>query len=318
LLNNQKNTKGADMTIDFKSPESLLAMTWQRKRIRYWAVAVTVIVALLGVSAIFPELGKTLHITDKLGAQTIAIIFFAAMFCEFVDSSLGMGYGTTLTPMLLLAGFQPLQVVPCVLLSELATGLTAGIMHHRDGNVDLRNDRQARETLLMLSLLSGLGAAGAVMLAIKVPKVWLNGIIAVIIVSVGIVILATIRRQFQYRKRHMVLVGTIAAFNKGLSGGGYGPLTTAGQVVSGLSSKQAVAITSLAESITCAVGLTAYLILQNGALDLSLAIPMSVGALLSVPLATMTVRLFPEKFMRASVGITTCILGMITLAKALS
>lgn len=65
---------------------------------------------------------------------------------------------------------------------------------------------------------TALGAAGAVMLAINVPKTWLNGIIAVIIVSVGIVILATIRKQFQYRKRHMVLDGNIAACNKGLSG----------------------------------------------------------------------------------------------------
>jgi uncharacterized membrane protein YfcA len=55
----------------------------------------------------------------------------------------------------------------------------------------------------------------------------------------------------------------VAAFNKGLSGGGYGPLVTAGQVVSGLPPKHAVAISSVAESFTCVVGLAAYLALRD-------------------------------------------------------
>src|SRR6056297_350792 len=50
----------------------------------------------------------------------IILIAFAA---EYTDSTLGMGYGTSLTPILLLLGFSPLEVVPAVLLSELVTGL---------------------------------------------------------------------------------------------------------------------------------------------------------------------------------------------------
>ncbi len=41
---------------------------------------------------------------------------------EHVDSSTGMGYGTTLRPMLLLLGFGPQQIVPAVLLQELISG----------------------------------------------------------------------------------------------------------------------------------------------------------------------------------------------------
>ena len=43
-----------------------------------------------------------------------------AFVCEFVDSTLGMGYGTSLTPILLLMGFEPLQVVPAVPFSIIA------------------------------------------------------------------------------------------------------------------------------------------------------------------------------------------------------
>ncbi len=49
---------------------------------------------------------------------SLTIILFA-FICEYVDSSLGMGYGTTLTPLLLIMGYNPLQIVPAVLLSEL-------------------------------------------------------------------------------------------------------------------------------------------------------------------------------------------------------
>ncbi|GAI88319.1 unnamed protein product, partial [marine sediment metagenome] len=47
---------------------------------------------------------------------TLSII---ALLCEYVDSTLGMGYGTALTPVLLLFGFTPMQIIPAVLLSEL-------------------------------------------------------------------------------------------------------------------------------------------------------------------------------------------------------
>ncbi|NQT39230.1 MAG: sulfite exporter TauE/SafE family protein, partial [Planctomycetes bacterium] len=228
----------------------------------------------------------------------------------------GMGYGTTLTPLLLLAGFEPLQIVPCVLLSEFVSGTIAGLMHHRDGNVDFLRDRQARGTVVWLSTLSVVGAVAAVTLALRLPKFWLTAIIAIIILSVGIETLATVRRRLRYRRGHIIAVGAVAAFNKGLSGGGYGPLVTAGQIVSGVPAKSAVAITSIAEAVTCIVGLLAYVVIRGG-LDFALAVPLTAGAVLSVPMATLTVRRLPESLMRYSVGVVTCLLGILTFAKLL-
>jgi len=37
------------------------------------------------------------------------ILFSIAFLCEYTDSTLGMGYGTTMTPILLLMGFEPLD-----------------------------------------------------------------------------------------------------------------------------------------------------------------------------------------------------------------
>jgi uncharacterized membrane protein YfcA len=288
----------------------------RRRRIRVWAIIVIAAVIVLGTQAAIPEWRLWPIVSDRIRPAVMLCVFLTAMACEYIDSTLGMGYGTTLTPLLLLAGFDPLQVVPCVLLSEAVTGLGAGVMHHRDGNADFLRDRRTRSTTILLSALSAVGAVAAVTLALRVPKFWLKAIIAVIVLSVGLITLATFRRRLAYRPGHLVALGAVAAFNKGLSGGGYGPLVTAGQVVSGMSPKQAVAITSVAESWTCVIGLAAYVVLHGG-LDWSLATPLTLGATLSVPIATLTVRHMREAALRCSVGIVTCTLGMAALAQVL-
>jgi hypothetical protein len=249
-----------------------------------------------------------------LSAGVMLAVFLAALTCEYMDSSLGMGYGTTLTPLLLLAGFEPLQIVPAVLVSELMTGAAAGWMHHRDGNVDFLRDARARRTVLHLTALSAGGAIAAVFVAVSVSKFVLGLFITAIVLAMGVIVLLTRHRQVKYRAGSILAVGAVAAFNKGLSGGGYGPLVTAGQVVSGLPAKHAVAITSVAESLTCAIGVAAYLA-AGQAIDWALAVPLVAGAALSVPMATATVRRTPEHTVRGLVGITTCLLGCVALWK---
>jgi uncharacterized membrane protein YfcA len=73
-----------------------------------------------------------------MGIELFLPIILLAFTCELVDSTLGMGYGTTLTPLLLLLGHEPAEIVPAVLLSEFVTGVLAGLFHHEFGNVDLR------------------------------------------------------------------------------------------------------------------------------------------------------------------------------------
>lgn len=288
-----------------------------RRRLRIWGIAVTAITVMLLTASVIPAASQWFtHGAIGFSPLVLLGIFFAALICEYVDSSLGMGYGTALTPLLLFCGFAPLDIVPCILLSEFLTGLSAGLLHHHDGNIDLLRDRRVRSTAILLGALSGIGAVAAVFVALAISKFWLTASIGTIILVMGLLILITLRRPFRYRPGHLIGVGAVAAFNKGLSGGGYGPLVTAGQVVAGISPKQAVGITSLAESATCLVGLVMYFCLHNS-LDWSLALPLTTGALLSVPIATLSVRWLPEQVMRSAVGVGTIFLGVLTLFKLL-
>jgi len=286
------------------------------RRFRMWLATLATVSALLLLNALLPQSTGTGGDWTTVLPRAAILVFLVALTCEYVDSALGMGYGTTLTPLLLLAGFAPLDIVPAILLSEALTGAAAGLLHQRDGNVNFMRDARARRTALLLIALSTIGAIAAATLAVKVSKEMLTLFIATIIIAMGVVILATLNRPFRYRPSGIVAIGAVAAFNKGLSGGGYGPLVTAGQVVSGLPPKNAVAITSVAESFTCVVGLATYLALGRQ-INWGLTLPLVAGALLSVPMATLTIRRMPEKGLRVVVGVVTLALGALALSAAL-
>ena len=288
--------------------------SWLKLRRTRWSATLAGMVVLLLIAQ---HLNPGTSIAPGLTPLAILAVFIAALACEFMDSSLGMGYGTTLTPLLMLAGFAPLEIVPAVLFSELLTGLAATAMHQRDGNVDFFNNTQAKKTALFLVSLSSIGGILAVWMAINLSRFWLSLFITLIILSMGIIILLTRSRKIPYRQGGIMAVGAIAAFNKSLSGGGYGPLVTAGQVVSGLPAKHAVAITSAAETFTCLIGLLAYLAAGKN-IAWELALPLALGALLSVPLATLTVQRTSEARLRGAVGLVTVLLGFAALAKLIA
>ena len=238
-----------------------------------------------------------------------------ALVCEYVDSTLGMGYGTTLTPILLLMGYEPAQIVPSVLLSEFLTGILAGVLHHELGNVNLKPGSRPFKVAMALAACSVVGTLVAVNIAVNVPTWMLKTYIGVLVLAMGISILLTIGRTFGFSWKKVVGLGLLAAFNKGLSGGGYGPLVCGGQVLAGMDEKEAIGITSLAEGLVCIVGVLAYYLTGNGGVDWGLAPSLILGAVVSVPFAALTVSKIPLRHMRWVIGIAVTVLGLFTLGK---
>ena len=243
---------------------------------------------------------------------TIALL---ALACEYVDSTLGMGYGTTLTPLLLLIGYEPAQIVPSVLLSEFLTGILAGVLHHEVGNVSFKRGSRALKVALVLAACSVVGTLIAVVIAVNVPKWAIKTYIGVLVLVMGIGILATMGKTFAFSWKKVVGLGLVAAFNKGISGGGYGPLVTGGQILAGVDEKGAIGITSLAEGLVCIVGVVMYLLTGNGGVDWGLAPSLVLGAVLSVPFAAFTVKKIPMRKMRWAIGSAVTVLGLFTLGK---
>jgi uncharacterized membrane protein YfcA len=257
---------------------------------------------------------------------------FFAFVCEYVDSSLGMGYGTTLTPLLLLIGFRPLQVVPAILFSEFVTGILAAVFHQKFGNVSFdfgKDDKIVSRRLRFLGylprsedakvsyilvILGVLGVVSAVFFSLNAPKIVLKLYIGLMIFFIGVYILFKINRPSSFNWKGFSLIAVLSGFNKGVSGGGYGPLVTGGQVVTGRGAKNSVGSTSLAEGIICLVGFILYLLLK-GNIEWNLALPLFIGAILSTPLSAITVKKIQERKMKLIIGWVTILLGIVTLIK---
>lgn len=281
----------------------------------------------------------------ELTLQMILVIIGIAFLCEYMDSTLGMGYGTTMTPVLMLFGFTPLQIVPCVLLSELFTGMLSGAMHHREGNVNFHfkvlNFQRIKDSLslpepiapdvhtygiqvskhlkvvLLLLTATILGSSSAVYTAKLLPKQWTSLYISVMVISMGILILACFNRQFKYSWKKIMGLGLLASFNKGLTGGGYGPLVVSGQMLSGVEGKNAIGITSLAEGITCAIGVSIYYFTAKDGIDWRLAPIIITGAVCSIPFSVKSVKIMHPKLLKGLIAALTIILGVVTLLKTL-
>ncbi|MFC2170157.1 sulfite exporter TauE/SafE family protein [Acidobacteriota bacterium] len=243
------------------------------------------------------------------------LIIILAFICEYIDSSLGMGYGTTLAPLLLIMGYHPLQIVPAILLSELFTGLSAAFFHHRFKNANFKIGTMDLKIALVMAGCSIFGTLAAVFIAINLPMYYVKLYIGVLVFTMGVFILLTLKRKYKFSWRKMVSLGLLAAFNKGISGGGYGPLVTSGQILSGVKSKNAIGITSFAEGLTCLVGVITYLIYTDHIIEWNLAPSLVLGAILSVPIGAYTVKKFKSGRLRLIVGIATSILGLVTLGK---
>jgi len=268
-------------------------------------------------------------------------IILLAFFCEYIDSTLGMGYGTTLTPVLLLFGFEPLTIIPAVLLSELLSGLLASFCHHKEGNVDLKPKSadifkiskmlsplgyvetfkkdvpKHLKIAILLSACSVVGTIAAVFVAVNIPKFYLKLYIGILVLTMGLIMVICLKKEFKFSWFKVSILGIIASFNKGMSGGGYGPIVTGGQILSGVRPKSAVGITSLAEGITCLVGIITYFLVKGSHIDWKLAPWIIIGAIFSVPLSAKSVKLISTDKLKMAIAVLTISLGSFTILKTL-
>ena len=242
------------------------------------------------------------------------LLVVLAFVLEVIDASLGMGYGTILTPVLLMMGYEPLRVVPAVIASQLIGDFLAAFFHHQFKNVDLSRGSEDLRVGLTLAGLGLVGSVASVLFALKLSKFALNLYIGTLVGVVGITVLITREKETDFSWLRLLFLGSIASFNKGLSGGGYGPIVTAGQILTGVNVAAAIAITSVAEGVTCIAAALTYIV-AGKPIGLELAIPLAIGVALSTPVAAYIVSKFDSKKLKLVIGVSTILLGAVTIFK---
>lgn len=249
--------------------------------------------------------------------ELILFLFALALIMEIIDSGLGMGYGTVLSPLLIILGFGSLSIVPCILASQALGGLLASIFHNRFKNAELGycKTKPVSTDLKIVAVITCLGVLAtifAVFVAVSIPKWALNGYIGIVVLAMGIVLLSKAAFKFSWKK--MLSVGILASFNKGLSGGGFGPVATGGQLISGQKNKNAIGCTTLAEVPICITGFLVYVWLK-GIPDLSLLLPLLAGAIVAAPIGALVTKRIDSNKLRFLLGLTITVLGIWTIVK---
>ena len=89
--------------------------------------------------------------------EAFLLLAFLAFVCEWIDASLGMGYGTILSPVLILFGLPPLLIVPSILLTQAIGGFSASIFHHKYHNVAFNINSKAKNPFYALKRLKEKG-----------------------------------------------------------------------------------------------------------------------------------------------------------------
>ena len=243
------------------------------------------------------------------------LLFLAvlAFLCELIDTSIGGGYGTILVPLSLSMGINPLYMIPAVLFSEICTGFLGGWFHHRFKNVDLK-------IVGVDAIVGFFGISFGVLTGISVPSIILRVWIALIVLGCGVLMLFTLKERYvvrgKFKLKNDIPLSLVCGFNKGLSGGGYGPVNTAGLIAVKADPKKAVGSTILSEGIVSLMGFAMFMLAGKASLRLnSLTVAITVGACIaSLPGAYITKRADSGR-LKLIITIFIICLGVYTILK---
>jgi len=247
----------------------------------------------------------------------LIFIFLLAFVLEMIDNGLGGGYGTLMSPLLLLYGYDPQVVVPAILFSEMCSGLIGGGSHAYFKNVNWRSVAITLTGSVIAMIVATLSVG------IFLPKTIVRTYISLIAVLMGLFVFIRSFRKIKFKTRPSTLgtsiLGFLCGFNKGMTGGGYGPLSVSGYITLGLLPAVAIGTTTIAEGVVCTIGFFTYQAFIG--ITWSIALAMALGSAIADPISAwinngIKKRLQPP-FHGRIIGIAMFTLGLITLLKTL-
>ena len=261
---------------------------------------------------------------DTLSLELIIIIVLIAFLFEIMDSGAGMGFGTGLAPLLLLMGFEPLQIVPTILISESITGFVDSYFDKEFKNAEFKFRPMSDDTRLAF-IIAFFGCISIVIsvyltyAALNLPKAFIKLYVAILVLFMGIFGIfrakITQKKELTPKPKLMIVFAAIAGFNKGVGGGGYGPVITLGEVSSGIYEKSATAIVSFSEAMVSVAGILSFLFISaiGVKVDFVLLPWIFTGAFFGALITPYIVRVVPNKFWKIIIPIYAIGIGIYTL-----
>ena len=254
---------------------------------------------------------------DRTIRYGLVLIF--AMIATMIDGGIGMGYGTSLSTLLISIGVGTALASASVHIAEVFTTLFSGISHFKMGNFD----QKIFAFLAIPGVFGGsLGAWSAVHFE---DATFMRPVISGILLLLGIFIIVKFTRKHELldkeyerpRIRHLMPLGFVASFIDAVGGGGWGPVTTSTLILRNAHPQQVIGSVNFAEFfVTFAISVTFFLSLPT--IDLAIVIPMVVGGLVAAPLGAWLTKKLSHRTLAILVGCLIIFLSLRTLTLALT
>jgi len=339
----------------------------------------------------------------------LLLIALSAFLIKLLDTILGLGFGTVITPILLILGVSTSITVPSVLFAEMISGLIGMLFHllfrnirlgqkrvfkrkrkrrsqvydypnskpykieeKEDNSVEFVDEENEEEEIIeedddklthdiddeveeirldnqtiiqqfrnlttdtkIIIILSSFGIIGAIISAIINVIFDANDIfnlvvmlyIGLMVLAMGIIVLVYKNKSIKYSLKRIIFLGLFGGFNKGISGGGYTPITVMGQLLVGRRGKNALASTTYAKTAVSVVGIISYVLTHiivntNAGLSitweyLGLTPYLMIGAVIAAPIGALIAKKVKGRWWKITIGSTTIFLGLFTLIRTI-
>ena len=245
--------------------------------------------------------------------ESFYLVVFA-MVMGFVDSMLGMMYGTVLSPLLILIGYNVKSVIPAILISQAVGCFVASYRHHQLKNANFQTGTTDHHVTTILIWSGVFACVIGVFISVSISPKILNTYIAVLIIVIALMILSG--KTLIMTSKKIYAFGFISAFNKALSGSGFGPLVTGGQLVfKDRSEKGAVGSAVFAAASICLLSFFLWF-LVNGLPPINLMIPLCLGSMVGGFFGPMALsKIGSKEILKKSLGVLVLIEGLFLLYK---
>jgi uncharacterized membrane protein YfcA len=253
------------------------------------------------------------HIISR---QLIILVF--AIVATIIDGGIGMGYGTSLTTLLLSISIGTAVASASVHIAEVFTALASGLSHVKMGNFD----QKIFAFLAIPGVFGGvLGAWSAVHFQ---NETFIRPLISCILLVLGVLIIFKFTRTKEIlnteydrpRVRHLMPLGFVAAFIDAIGGGGWGPIATPTLILRNAHPQHVIGSVNFAEFfVSFSISLTFFFSLPK--VEFAIVIPMIIGGLIAAPFGALITKKVPYRTLGIMVGCLITLLSIRTIVLTL-
>jgi uncharacterized membrane protein YfcA len=248
----------------------------------------------------------------------ILVFALVGAVAQFIDGSLGLGFGVTSATMLTLLGYSAVAASAGTHAAKMGTTFVSGIAHWREGNVDGR-------ILAMIGIPGAIGAfVGAYVLtsiALDSARLWM----AVLLGLLGASIIArfgfgrSILPSMHVKTKNLWPVGLVGGFVDATGGGGWGPVATPSLFSLTRHEPYRIVGTVSAAEFLVAASATLGFIVHASYEDVPWGpvIGLVIGGIITAPIAAKFVRRMPQRAMGVLVGFMVVIANGAIVMRAL-